>query len=105
MVTQLAVTLRRPMSVERESEHAFTRSSLDRSYWLSRCEGFRVDAADGRIGFVEEVVFSSKLDEPDALVVRAGLFGRRTILISAHDVAEVVPREKRLRLRGRPTPL
>jgi hypothetical protein len=27
----------------------------ERDYWLTHCEGYRVDSSDGRIGFVEEV--------------------------------------------------
>jgi hypothetical protein len=28
---------------------------FDREYWLAHCEGFRVDAAGGRLGFVEAI--------------------------------------------------
>jgi hypothetical protein len=28
---------------------------FDRDYWLSHCEGYRVEASDGRLGFVEEI--------------------------------------------------
>jgi hypothetical protein len=44
-----------------------------RAYWLSTCEGFRVDSKDGRVGVVEEVRFSSS-KRPEALAVRTGLF-------------------------------
>jgi hypothetical protein len=90
------------MSAGADSGQSFTRSVFDRSYWLSRCEGFRVDSPRGRVGIVSELVFGSRLDQPDALVVRVGLLARRTILISTSEVAEIVPSEKRLRLEDQP---
>jgi hypothetical protein len=67
-----------------------------RSYWLARCEGFRVDSADGRFGLVEAVMFRTRPDEADALVVRAGVLGRRLVIVPIDDIGEVVPRRKRL---------
>ena len=49
--------------------------------------------------------FDSRVDRPDALAVRAGLFGRRLRLISVDDVAEIIPREMRIVLRALPTPI
>jgi hypothetical protein len=37
--------------------------------------------------------------------VRAGLLGRRLLLISVDDVAEIIPREMRIVLRAPPTPI
>jgi hypothetical protein len=51
------------------------------------------------------VRFDSRVDRPDALAVRAGLFGRRLLLISVDDVAEIIPRETRIVLRAPPTPI
>jgi hypothetical protein len=67
-----------------------------RHYWLCRCEGFRVDSPDGRFGLVEAVMFRRRPDEPDALVVRAGVLGRRLVLVPIDDVADVAPRRKRV---------
>lgn len=76
------------------------RSSLGPDYWLSRCEGFRVRSADGRkLGLVEAVVFESRPDQPDWLLVRAGLLGRRLVPISTSTVAEIQPREQRIIVR------
>lgn len=81
----------------------FARSSFDRNYWLSHCERFRVEARKkGRAGIVEHVRFQSRQDRPDVLAVRAGLFGRRILLIPVEEVEMVVPRQKRLLLRGEP---
>jgi hypothetical protein len=73
-----------------------------RYYWLGRCEGFRVDSPDGRFGLVEAVMFRRRPDEPDALVVRAGVLGRRLVLVPIDDVADVVPRRKRVALSRTP---
>jgi hypothetical protein len=43
-------------------------TGLDRDYWLAHCEGYRVNAADGRLGFVEAVRRDGSRDGP----VRAG---------------------------------
>lgn len=67
-----------------------------RSYWLGRCEGFRVDAPEGRYGLVEAVMFRVRPDEPDALIVRAGVLGRRLTIVPIEDVGDVVPRRQRV---------
>lgn len=67
-----------------------------RAYWLARCEGFRVDSPDGRFGLVEAVMLRVRPDEADALVVRAGVLGRRLVIVPIEDVAEIAPRRKRL---------
>jgi hypothetical protein len=71
----------------------------DRDYWLARCEGYRVDGREGRIGFVEEVRVGAEHPRGTVLVVRAGRLGRRVLLVSATDAALLVPREQRLWLR------
>jgi hypothetical protein len=72
--------------------------AFDREYWLAHCEGFRVDAEAGRLGFVDEV-----RRDPDSgetvLVVRAGRLGTRLLLVPATAVSFIVPRELRLWLR------
>jgi hypothetical protein len=78
---------------------------FDRDYWLSHADGFAVDAARGRVGVVEEVRFGSRIDRPDFLVVRAGRFGRRRLLVPVEDVEQVRPRAKKLQLRPTADPL
>jgi hypothetical protein len=80
---------------------AHTQSILGRDYWLRRCEGFRVDGPEGRIGHVYSIRFGGSA-EPDLLEVRAGLLGRRMLLIPVAQVAEVIPEERRLVLAGSP---
>ncbi len=67
-----------------------------RFYWLCRCEGFRVDSPEGRFGLVEAVMFRKRPDEPDALIVRAGVLGRRLVLVPIDDVEDVLPRRERV---------
>lgn len=71
------------------------KQSFDRAYWLLHCEGFRVDTANGRLGFVEEIRSGDGLDG-EVLAVRAGHLGRRIILVPARDVEFIVPRARRL---------
>jgi hypothetical protein len=78
--------------------------AIDRDYWLHRCEGFRVDSLDGRVGFVAELRFGTSMARPDALAVRAGLFGRRLLIVPVEQVAEILPQERRIVLRGSPRP-
>ena len=78
--------------------------AIDLDYWLHRCEGFRVDSPDGRVGFVAELRFGTSMARPDALAVRAGLFGRLLLIIPVEQVLEVVPQERRIVLRASPRP-
>jgi len=75
-----------------------------RFYWLGQCEGFRVDSPEGRYGLVEAVMFRSRPDEIDALIVRAGVLGRRLVIVPIEDVGDVLPRKERVVLRRQPDP-
>ena len=77
-------------------------SLAERLYWLSNCRGFRVDAPEGRLGFVERVGFGDDQERPEVLVVRAGLFGKRSLIVSVDAVQEVSPQGERILLRGSP---
>lgn len=76
-----------------------TASTFDREYWLAHCEGYRVDATEGRIGFVETVHTGGAKRGP-ILAIRAGRLGRHLLEISADDVAFIVPRAERIWLRS-----
>jgi hypothetical protein len=84
---------------EKGAEHL--ESSFGREYWLRRCEGFRVEAPGGRIGQVRSIRFGDSA-EPEVLEVRAGLLGRRTLLIPVSDVETIISKERRLILCGSP---
>jgi hypothetical protein len=70
------------------------------TYWLRRCQGFRVDSEGSRIGIVEDVLYGAEYDRPSALLVRPGIFKRRLEAISLEDVEAIYPREQRLSLRA-----
>jgi hypothetical protein len=74
------------------------RDAFDRDYWLAHCEGFRVEADEGAIGFVESV--SAGPEGEPTLAVRAGLLGRRVLLVPAGSVAFIVPRAQRIWLHS-----
>lgn len=71
---------------------------------LCDCEGFQVDSPDGRVGFVERILFEDPDtdDAPAALVVRVGLFGRNTLLLDAADVRAVDLRRRRVTVPASP---
>ncbi|MDQ3890030.1 MAG: hypothetical protein M3312_05710 [Actinomycetota bacterium] len=77
----------------------FRAETLDRDYWLGRCEGYRVESSRRRLGTIEALRFESRADRPDALVVRGGIFRRRTILVPVSDVLDILPHEHRIVVR------
>ncbi|SRR5712691_7896711 len=79
----------------------FPRSrGFDRAYWLSRCEGFRVETADGSaVGTVVELHYRSDVERPDTLVVRGGWFAKRVSIVPVVGVAAILPGEQRIVLR------
>lgn len=76
--------------------------SLGRDYLLARCEGYRVEAGDRRVGTVADVLFRARHDRPDAIVVRTRVLRSRFAVVPVEDVEEIVPRERRLRLGPSP---
>jgi hypothetical protein len=79
----------------------FPRSrGFDRAYWLSRCQGFRVETGDGRrLGSVVDLQYRSNVGQPDRLVVRRHWIGRRVEIVSVSSVAAILPGEERIVLR------
>jgi len=73
-----------------------------RFYWLCRCEGFRVESPEGRFGLVEAVMFRIRPDEPDALIVRAGVLGHKLVIVPIEDVDDIAPRRERVILKRVP---
>lgn len=86
-----------------ESDARFPRAqAFDTEYWLCRCEGFAVDSPTGRVGVVEGLRYRTRLERPDELAVRVGRFGRRHLLVSISQVAEIAPRKSVIVLRAVP---
>jgi hypothetical protein len=77
-----------------------TQLEFDREYWLAHCEGYRVDGAGGRIGFVEEIRANPADPDLPLLAVRAGRFGRRVLIVPSEAVQFIVPRARRIWLRS-----
>ena len=77
-------------------------SFQDRALALRRCEGFRVDSPNGRIGLVESLRYSRSIDEPDEIEVRGGWLGRRLVMVPADEVDQIFVEEGRLVVRETP---
>ena len=73
--------------------------SFDRDYWLTHCEGYRVDTHVGRLGFVATVLRGESPPHATHLAVRVGRLGRRIVLVPLESVAFIVQRAKRIWLR------
>jgi hypothetical protein len=71
----------------------------DHEYWLCRCHGFRVEAGAHDVGIVEGVRYGSSATRPDMIEIRAGHFGRRSILVAVEDVEEILEEEETLLVR------
>jgi hypothetical protein len=61
-----------------------------------------VETPTQRIGRVAGIRYGERSNEPALLEVRAGLFGRRVLLISVDDVSEIAPERSRIVLRNDP---
>lgn len=71
--------------------------SLDPERLLAEAEGFLVDGRDGReVGVVEGVVRDAESGAAIALMISAGLFGRRLLRADAQAVDVLIPAEQRL---------
>lgn len=75
-------------------------AAVDDQYWLEHCEGFRVECDGGRLGFVEEVREPSTPFDRGVLGVRAGMLGRRLLLVPVEEVAYIVPRAEKIWLKS-----
>jgi hypothetical protein len=74
--------------------------SFDRDYWVAHCEGYRVESAEGRIGFVEEVRDNPGDPATPLLAIRVGILGRRILIVPANEVHLIVPAAQQIWLRS-----
>jgi hypothetical protein len=61
-------------------------------YWLGHCQGFRVEPGDCAAGVVDHVIYRSRVERPDLLVVRTGFLGRQRRRVPVEAVELVDPR-------------
>jgi hypothetical protein len=71
-------------------------------YWLAHCEGFSVDSEDGRLGSVDGVRHDPRFGDARVLAVRAGLFGKRLLIVPLTEIRSILPRERRIILPASP---
>lgn len=76
-------------------DRSFPNGSPVCEYWLTRCEGFTVQAGHRMLGVVEEIAHDGAYSE--AIVLRKGR--RRRRVLPAHDVLAVVPARRVLLAR------
>jgi hypothetical protein len=67
------------------------------TYWLCRCEGFRVATASRTLGTVTGVRYGARVDRPDLLELRTSLGQRRLLPVDAVERIDGRAREIVLR--------
>ena len=72
-------------------------SAFDADCWLRRCDGFEVVSPEGRLGYVEEVRFGSRIDRPDVIVYRSRL-RRRLVVVPTSEIDRIEPERERITL-------
>jgi hypothetical protein len=73
--------------------------TLDHDYWIAHCEGYRVASHEGRLGFVDEVRENPADPATPLLAIRAGMLGRRILVVPADEVHMIAPRTQQIWLR------
>ena len=72
---------------------------VDRRYWLTHSDGFRVEGPAGRIGTVLRAIEGSEV-----LVIRTGILGDHSVTVPFGEVERLEPWRERLALRHAPAP-
>jgi hypothetical protein len=71
----------------------------EETYWLRRCEGFRVNDSSGALGVVDSVRFGRDLDRPETLLVVARRHGRRRRFeVAVSELAAISPEQREITL-------
>jgi hypothetical protein len=94
------LTKERRAAFDRLGDEVGPTDLFDRSYWLSNCEGFRVEFPGGAHGYVEEVRYRGDPDRAALLAVRVGRLGARVVVVPVDEVRFIVPRAERIWLRS-----
>lgn len=69
-------------------------------YLLAHCERYRVESNEGKLGYVEEVIWAPDGSEPLALRVRTGFGSGGVVTIVVEDVLELHPNGERIVVRA-----
>jgi len=69
-------------------------------YLLAHCERYRVESNEGKLGYVEEVIWTPDGSEPLALRVRTGVGSGGPVTIMVEDVLELHPKGERIVVRA-----
>ncbi len=88
--------------VEKPTEH----SCWTANHLIAHCEGFRVESNEGKLGYVEEVVWAPDGSEPLALRVRSASGERGLVTMVLEGVLELHPNSELIVVRAptrRPT--
>ena len=75
------------------------------SYWLDRCEGYRVVSKDGHLGTVLGVRVDPETGALAGLRVRTGLLRQRLLIVPIEDVRAIDPRRHLVHIRDGATML
>jgi len=84
--------------MERPRFESFGEPSTE--YWLQNCRGFGVRSNSGhKLGVVLDVLFQTRSDCPDYLVVRRGFVRKQHERIAVDAVVALEPAERRIVVR------
>jgi hypothetical protein len=80
---------------------ALDAAPMNADYWLAHCHGFLVNAPVVDVGVVDDVILDA-YGHAEALLVRAGGFRGRDLLLAVDDIVEIVPEDKLIGVRTLP---
>ena len=89
-----------PISVEVPADLGFSIKRCDLTMRVRETEGFVVESDEANLGTVDGFQAGGGSGAGGFLLVRAGLFGRRRMMISVGDISEILPNQRRIRLRS-----
>ena len=89
-----------PISNEVPAALGFSIERCDLPMRVRETEGFVVETDEAALGTVDGFRPGGSSGARGFLLVRAGLFGGRRMMISVGDISEILPRQRRIRLRS-----
>lgn len=89
-----------PISIEVPAALGLSTERCDLTMRVRETEGFVVESDDAELGTVDGFQAGGGSGARGFLLVRAGFFGRRRMMISVGDISEILPNQRRIRLRS-----